>query len=82
MKHTVRLDLRGVLCSESRTNISTGQWLLVDPLDGTINFTRGIHFYLITVAQVTDGIVQAGIVMPVCYDHCYAAVDSSMDTRW
>lgn len=81
MKHTVRLDFRGILCSESWTKIVTGKCLLIDLLGGTINFTRGIHFYLITLAQVTDGVIQAGVVIPVCYDRCYGAVSSSMDTR-
>jgi 3'(2'), 5'-bisphosphate nucleotidase/myo-inositol-1(or 4)-monophosphatase len=55
-------------------DISTGQWLVVDPLDGTTNFTRGIPFYSITIAYIENGSPQAGVVMPAAQDYCYAAV--------
>ena len=60
--------------SVDRTDIRTGQWLVVDPLDGTTNFTRGILFYSITVAYLENGYPQAGVVMPSAQDYCYAAV--------
>ncbi|MBN2315264.1 MAG: inositol monophosphatase family protein, partial [Sedimentisphaerales bacterium] len=69
-----------ILSEETRrdgTDISTGQWLVIDPLDGTTNFTRGIPFYSVTIAYMEDGIPQAGIVMPVAQDYCYAAVKNS-----
>ncbi len=60
--------------ADFQTDISTGQWLIVDPLDGTTNFTRGIPFYSVTIAYVVDGTPRAGVVMPVARDYCYAAV--------
>lgn len=60
--------------ADFQTDISTGQWLVVDPLDGTTNFTRGIPFYSVTIAYVVDGTPRAGVVMPVAPDYCYAAV--------
>ena len=60
--------------TDYQIDISTGQWLVVDPLDGTTNFTRGIPFYSVTIAYVLDGTPRAGVVMPVARDYCYAAV--------
>jgi len=60
--------------TDFQTDISTGQWLVVDPLDGTTNFTRGIPFYSVTIAYVVDGTPRAGVVMPIARDYCYAAV--------
>lgn len=60
--------------TDYQTDISKGQWLVVDPLDGTTNFTREIPFYSVTIAYVADGTPQAGVVMPVAQDYCYAAV--------
>ena len=62
------------------TDISTGQWLVVDPLDGTTIFTRGIPFYSVTIAYIEDGCPQAGVVMPVAQDYCYAAVKDRFAT--
>ena len=69
-----------ILSEESadlKTDISKGQWLIIDPLDGTTNFTRRIPFYSITIAYVVDGIPYAGVVMPAARDYCYAAVKDS-----
>ncbi|MFB0554410.1 MAG: inositol monophosphatase [Phycisphaerae bacterium] len=60
--------------TDYQTDISTGQWLVVDPLDGTTNFSRGIPFYSVTIAYVVDGTHRAGFVMPITQDYCYAAV--------
>ena len=60
--------------SVDRIDISTGPWLVIDPLDGTTNFTRGLPFYSITIAYVENGCPQAGVVMPATQDYCYAAV--------
>ncbi|OHB80275.1 MAG: hypothetical protein A2Z25_06940 [Planctomycetes bacterium RBG_16_55_9] len=61
-----------------QANLSAGPWLVVDPLDGTTNFTRGIPFYSITVAYLEDGSPQAGVVMPATQDYCYAAAKDSL----
>ncbi len=66
-----------VLSEENATDtydISNGPWLIVDPLDGTTNFSRGIPFCSITIAYLVNGIPHAGIVMPVMQPCCYAAV--------
>jgi myo-inositol-1(or 4)-monophosphatase len=63
--------------ADSKTDISKGKWLIIDPLDGTTNYTRRIPFYSITIAYVVDGIPQAGVVTPPFHDYCYAAVKDS-----
>ena len=63
--------------ADLQTDISKGPWLIIDPLDGTTNFTRRIPFYSITIAYVVDGTPIAGVVMPASLDHCYAAVKDS-----
>jgi myo-inositol-1(or 4)-monophosphatase len=63
---------------DSKMDISKGRWLIIDPLDGTTNYTRRIPFYSITIAYVVDGIPQAGVVMPPARDYCYAAVKDSI----
>ena len=60
--------------TDFQTNIGTGHWLVIDPLDGTTNFSRDIPFYSVTVAYVVDGIPRIGVVMPAAWDHCYVAV--------
>jgi len=60
--------------TDSKTNICKGHWLVIDPLDGTTNFSRRIPFYSITIAYVVDGIPRVGVVMPIVWDYCYAAV--------
>ena len=35
---------------------------VIDPLDGTINFLRGIQSWCISIAYVSNGVTQAGIV--------------------
>lgn len=39
-----------------------GPLWIVDPLDGTVNFAKGIPHYAISVAFAVDGIVLAGVV--------------------
>ncbi len=61
----------------SASSITHGQWIVLDPLDGTTNFTRGIPFSSISVAYTVDGVPQAGVVMPISSDYCYGAVRDS-----
>ncbi|GAA5225748.1 inositol monophosphatase family protein [Paeniglutamicibacter antarcticus] len=38
------------------------QWI-VDPIDGTSNFTHGVAFFCISIAAARDGILLAGVVL-------------------
>jgi myo-inositol-1(or 4)-monophosphatase len=41
---------------------ATGRWL-VDPVDGTVNFTHGLPIYGVSIAYEEGGQVQAGVVL-------------------
>jgi myo-inositol-1(or 4)-monophosphatase len=64
-----------------RPDLLRGQWLVVDPLDGTTNFSRGIPFYSATIAYVIDGQPEAGVVLPVTDNVCYAAARGAPSER-
>lgn len=49
-----------------------GMWL-IDPLDGTINFTHGIPIFSVSVAFVQDGQVRLGVVYDPMRDECFSA---------
>ena len=64
----------GVLGEESAT---TGpgerlQWI-IDPLDGTVNFTYGIPVFAVSIAAAFDGEVVAGAVIDVARDELFSA---------
>ncbi len=48
--------------TQSRVNKIAGERFIIDPLDGTINFTRGIGEYGISLAYEKAGVVEIGIV--------------------
>jgi len=56
------------------SRLNTGEWFVLDPLDGTTNFSRGIDLFSISLAYVVDGIPQAGLVLPVMEEHYFAAL--------
>ena len=49
-----------------------GYWVL-DPLDGTTNFTAGFPFYGVSLALVVAGNPQLGVVFDPVRDECFAA---------
>jgi myo-inositol-1(or 4)-monophosphatase len=46
---------------------------LVDPVDGTANFMRGIPLFCISVAFVRDGQAEIGVIYDPVHDELYAA---------
>ncbi len=42
--------------------LSEGDVILVDPLDGTLNYVHGFHFYGVSIAHLKDGEVVEGVV--------------------
>src|SRR5690349_9381425 len=52
---------------------SEAVWV-VDPIDGTANFARGIPHFAISIAFVRRGLVEIGVVYDVMQDELYAAV--------
>lgn len=49
-----------------------GVWIL-DPIDGTSNFSHGLPYYCISLALIKDGKVQLGIVYDPERDECFSA---------
>uniref|UniRef100_A0A8D8D3N0 Inositol-1-monophosphatase n=1 Tax=Culex pipiens TaxID=7175 RepID=A0A8D8D3N0_CULPI len=47
---------------------------IIDPIDGTNNFVRGVKYIAISVALVVDGRLTIGIVSNPCLDEFYTAV--------
>ncbi|MCS6551340.1 inositol monophosphatase family protein [Curtobacterium flaccumfaciens] len=54
------------------------RWI-VDPIDGTANFARGLAYWCISIAAEVDGEVVAGVVFDPVADHVFAADD---DGAW
>jgi myo-inositol-1(or 4)-monophosphatase len=50
-----------------------GLWCL-DPLDGTANFAAGIPFFAVSLALISAGEVQAGVVYDPARDECFSAL--------
>jgi myo-inositol-1(or 4)-monophosphatase len=46
---------------------------VVDPIDGTLNFSRGIPFYAVVIAYVEDGLVRAAAVYSPRTDETFVA---------
>lgn len=51
----------------------TGLWV-VDPIDGTTNFSLGIPFYAVSVAYIENNQVQLGVVYDPSRDECFSAM--------
>jgi len=49
-----------------------GVWI-VDPLDGTSNFSVGIPFFAVSVALIIDGEIELGLVYDPVRDECFSA---------
>lgn len=50
-----------------------GNWWIVDPIDGTVNFARGVPHCAISIAYAVDGKVQAGVVYAPLLQELFSA---------
>ncbi|MDX1541701.1 MAG: inositol monophosphatase [Geminicoccaceae bacterium] len=50
----------------------TGQWV-IDPIDGTMNFLRGLPYWSVVIAYVKDRDVLLGLTYDPVHDELYAA---------
>lgn len=71
-----------VVLGEETSATSTGaapgarlRWI-VDPIDGTANFARGLAYWCVSIAAELDGDVVAGAVYDPAADHMFAADDT------
>jgi myo-inositol-1(or 4)-monophosphatase len=46
---------------------------VIDPIDGTMNFLRGIPYWCCVIAYVEDGVVELGLTMDPLHGDLYAA---------
>ena len=63
-----------ILAEESGTHAGTSdeRWI-VDPLDGTTNFTHGYPMFCVSIASERAGELVAGVVYAPMMDECFAA---------
>ncbi|XP_062562146.1 uncharacterized protein LOC134225804 [Armigeres subalbatus] len=70
-----------MLGEESSTKASRKEALddrptwIIDPIDGTVNFVRGVKFIAISVALVVAKKLKIGILYNPCLDEMYTAID-------
>lgn len=46
---------------------------VIDPIDGTANFARGLPHWCVSIAFVVDGRVELGVICDPCHDLLYTA---------
>lgn len=64
----------GVMAEESARALPTKGWYwIVDPIDGTFNFLRGIPHFSFSIALFGEGKVMAGVVYDPVQDELFAA---------
>ena len=51
----------------------TGPVWIIDPIDGTMNFLRGVPYWSVAIALVVDKVLQIGITYDPVHDELYAA---------
>lgn len=64
-----------ILSEESNPNLthSEGPLWVVDPLDGTTNFSLGLHVWGVSLARLVDGIPEIGVLYFPITDEMYTA---------
>jgi myo-inositol-1(or 4)-monophosphatase len=62
----------GFLGEESGGSVEPSLWV-VDPIDGTANFARGVPHFCISVAFVRDGVIELGGICNPSLDELYFA---------
>ncbi len=60
--------------NEQAAILATGNCWLLDPLDGTSNFSHGIPVYSVSLALMQQGEVVAGLVYDPSRDECFQAL--------
>ena len=59
--------------TESRVGADGGSLWVVDPIDGTANFVRGVPHFCVSIAYVASGKVEIGVVYDPMRDELFAA---------
>jgi myo-inositol-1(or 4)-monophosphatase len=58
---------------KGKKSYTTGSYWIIDPLDGTTNFSHGLPIYSVSVGLLQEGELTLGVVYDVCQKDCYAA---------
>lgn len=59
---------------EGGAAVPGGRRWVVDPLDGTLNYTHGFPYYCVSIALEVDGVVEVGVVLDSARDELFCAV--------
>ena len=63
-----------ILAEESgAVNGKEGDRWYIDPLDGTVNYTHHIPFYVVSIAWQSRGALRLGVVYDPTHDECFSA---------
>lgn len=75
LAHFPNIPVLGEEMSEIEQNsvLATGTCWLLDPLDGTSNFSHGIPVYAVSLALLVEGEVVAGMVYDPNRNECFSA---------
>lgn len=69
-----RFPGHGVVAEESGTRLGDGdQRWFIDPIDGTLNYARGLPFFVVSLAYAEAGEVRLGVVYDPIQDECFSA---------
>jgi myo-inositol-1(or 4)-monophosphatase len=72
---TKRFPQHDILTEETPTDVKGSRWLwVVDPLDGTVNFSHGFPVFSISIALMDNGSLVAGMVYDPLRDERFSAV--------
>ena len=64
----------GILSEEKSTVFPDSEHVwVIDPLDGTVNFSHGLHYWGVSIAHLVDGIPQNGAIYFPTIDEMYTA---------
>ena len=71
---TQRFPTHSIYAEESSWIIRDEKhWWIIDPLDGTVNFTRRLPFFSVSIAYYADGKPEAGVVFAPQLDEMFLA---------
>ena len=75
-QHYPRHHIRGEesAASDAAPENAACEWI-IDPIDGTVNFSHGLPLWCCSVAVRAGGRMRAGVVYAPALDECYSATD-------
>lgn len=67
------------LAEESNTHLElpNGRVWIIDPIDGTTNFSHGFAPYCVSIALWEDGVPKVGLVLEIANSECFYAVEGN-----